>query len=216
MSEFQLFQSYNTLEEAKGLIEDLTNNEIEYEIENNSNIEFSSFSNKPIPNMVTIRIKKEDFEKVDKLIKDGKILSVNGILNDYYLFDFTDNELKEILEQPDEWSKEDYLNAREILKERGKVLSDENIRQLKINRNASLMLPEKGNLAGIIVGYSFALLGGLFGIVIGYLLLTLKKTVPDGSRVFAYNRMTRTHGGIILVIGSLSIIGWLFYKYLFF
>jgi hypothetical protein len=39
--------------------------------------------------------------------------------DDYYLFEFSDAELNEILSKPDEWGDFDYQLAQQLLRERG-------------------------------------------------------------------------------------------------
>jgi len=58
----------------------------------------------------------------------------------------------------------------------------------------------------IIVGYFLAVIGGLLGIIIGYLLMSSKKTLPNGVRVYSYNDNDRKHGKVIFIIGIIVIV----------
>jgi hypothetical protein len=64
----------------------------------------------------------------------------------------------------------------------------------------------------IIVGYITAFLGGVLGIFIGWHLLSFKKTLPDGQRVYEYDTNARKHGQKILIIGIVCLTFGLCYK----
>lgn len=59
-----------------------------------------------------------------------------------------------------------------------------------------------------VIGYLSAAPGGAGGILIGYFLMTLKKTLPDGARVHTYNCQTQKHGLYIMLIGVISTALW--------
>lgn len=60
-----------------------------------------------------------------------------------------------------------------------------------------------GKRAGwlIPVGYVFALLGGLIGIVLGAYLWRSKEKLPSGEKPFRYEASARRHGLIMLILG---------------
>ena len=90
--------------------------------------------------------------------------------------------------------------ARKILAERGKVVSDEAISAIHEERIEELKSPEPPQTSWIIIGYLFALLGGVLGIFIGWHLMTYKKTLPDGERVYDYTERDRKQGRIIFYL----------------
>jgi len=60
----------------------------------------------------------------------------------------------------------------------------------------------------LIVGYIFAILGGLIGLVIGVLLWRGQTKNPDGTKVPKYDAPSRKQGMIIAIISILSMIIW--------
>jgi hypothetical protein len=46
-----------------------------------------------------------------------------------------------------------------------------------------------------------AMAGGFFGILMGWLFSNMKKTLPNGDRVYVYNNADRIHGRRIMNIG---------------
>ena len=107
MEELIILKKISTNEEATTIIEILQKNDIEYflEKEDNEEVELSG-------DMIfglNIKVKGEDLEKAEELLKDIEEINVERLEKDYYLFAFSDSELIEILEKPDEWGHNDYL-----------------------------------------------------------------------------------------------------------
>ncbi|GAA4072242.1 hypothetical protein GCM10022389_16930 [Flavobacterium cheonanense] len=65
--------------------------------------------------------------------------------------------------------------------------------------------PEENQKPWIVAGYIFALLGGFFGIIIGYVLMRSKKNLPNGQRVYSYNTNDRQQGKMIFYIGIILL-----------
>ena len=116
------------------------------------------------------------------------------------MFDFTNEELYDILLKSDEWNKFDYILAQKILKEREKPIDEDLIESLKKQRIEELARPEGNQKPWIIAGYLFALLGGFLGIIIGYFLWTSKKTLPNGQKVYSYSKKDRTQEKYIFFV----------------
>jgi hypothetical protein len=62
---------------------------------------------------------------------------------------------------------------------------------------------QRANTWLIVVGWIFAVLGGLIGIGIGAYLAFAKTTGLDGNRVFKYEEESRRHGIPMLIVASL-------------
>lgn len=159
-----------------------------------------------------VKIKSEDFEKVNQLQKDFEGKNIEGVEKDYYLFSFTDDELMEVLTKADEWSAFDVVLARKILTERGKNISDADLTAIHEKRIEELKEPETGQPTWIILGYILALMGGVLGLFIGWHLKTHKKTLPDGQKVYAYTEQDRWHGKVIFYLAIAGTIVGIIYK----
>src|SRR5690606_22574962 len=133
---------------------------------------------------------------------------LNAVDQDHYLFDFTEEELRDILLKSDEWSKYDYLLAQKILRDRGHKIDTETINVLKEKRIEDLAKPDKNKKLSILAGYVFAIFGGLIAIFIGWHLFSHKKTLPNGGQVYSYSEQDRKQGRIILILGTVSAIIW--------
>jgi hypothetical protein len=178
---------------------------IEYEVQEAGSTFDPGFRSNDLKKEYSVKINSDDFERVNQLLNDQEVENVNHADATHYLFAFTDAELLEVLSKPDEWSPFDYQLARKILTERGVAINDRLLTDLKTERLEELKKPEPPQSGWIIIGYVFALAGGVFGIFIGWYLATYKKTLPDGEKVFAYNDNDRRQGTWIMYI-SIAIL----------
>jgi hypothetical protein len=153
-----------------------------------------------------VKVKSEDFEAVNELLKENEVKNIEGIEDDYYLYEFTDEELMEILVKADEWSALDYMLAQKILAKRGKNITEKDIAAIKEKRLAELKTAEPPQTTWIILGYIFAFIGGILGLFIGWHLKSHKKTLPDGERIYAYTENDRWHGRVIFYLSIVGVI----------
>ena len=201
MSEFITYEKFATLSELKEFVELLQANDIKYELEEDVQLFDASFANIQHHRDYRIQLLPDDFERVNEIRNNVAISELDLVDSDYYLFDFTNEELIDLISKQDEWSPFDFQLAQKILKDRGQEISIKEINKLKDRRIVELSEPEKHNPFWIVVGYIFAALGGLLGIIIGWYIVFSKKTLPNGQRIYTYNEADRNHGKRILIIG---------------
>ena len=188
------------------LTEILKTNGIEFEVTESSESLDSLYGDKNFSKQYFVKINGADFERVESILLNLSDKDLDTADKDHYLFGFTDEELLEIISKPDEWNKFDYQLSKKILKERGKEIDQETIDLLKKQRLNDLAKPEEGQKIWIYVGYVFALLGGLIGVVIGWHLSTYRKTLPNGQQVYGYKQADRKHGRRIWILGIIMFI----------
>lgn len=200
-NEYVIFRKFSSVEEAREMEVILNNHEIETIIGDNIPPVDVTFSGSTLLNEYEIQIKQDDFEKAEEIIQENAGDILDQIEKDHYLFDFTDEELFEILLKSDEWSAFDYTLAQRILEERGKTIDKDLLNSLKTQRLTDLAQPEGNQKSWIIGGYIFAFIGGLLGAIIGYSIWTSKKTLPNGEKVYSHSDEDRTQGKYIFYIG---------------
>jgi hypothetical protein len=211
--EFITYQKFNDPALAGQLAEQLKQHGVAYFVEEESQMFDPTFSfNNVSLKQYAVKIKSEDFEKVNQLLKADESLDVAEIGKDYYLYGFTDDELMDVIIKADEWSPFDVVLARKLLAEKGKGLTDEAITGINEKRIAELKVPDAPQTYWIVAGYFCAFCGGLLGIFIGWFLMTYKKTLPDGERVYEYRGNDRKHGRIIFYIGIVVLTVAVIYK----
>jgi len=199
------FQKFNDIELANEIAKRLKLYDIPYLIEDNKKFLESALSNYNEPD-ISIKLKPEDFSKADRALEFYYEEQLQYVDKDYYLFEFTDEELIEIISKPDEWGHFDYQLAKKILKDRGKEINPAVAELLRTQRNKELAKPIAVHRSWIFTGYFTAIFLSIIGIAIGWTLSYHKKTLPDGHRVFAYTEKDRDHGTRILLIAIISLI----------
>jgi hypothetical protein len=207
MTSYVTFQIFSSVELAKGLTDLLDSNHIPYHVEDTSAEAILMPTSSPLPE-IRVQLFQEDFERANSLLESIAIANLAHIRPDHYLLEFSDAELIEILEKPDEWNKNDVVLAQKLLKDRGQEVNPELVNELQKIRLAALATPDNVPRNRILNGYLLAIFGSPIGFLLGWDLLSRKKNLPDGRRVFAYITDDRKHGNRILILGALLTMGW--------
>lgn len=204
--EFVDFQSFDTMESARFVLTNLLDEyEIPYEVANTKTETDVFKGTVSWVHPVVIKIPQNYFEQANHLLEE-KAAESDYIPPHHYLFSFTDAELLEILQKPDEWSREDYVIAKNLLAQRGKRLSVETLNKFKAERLQTLSKPEAAEPAWIYAGFALALAGGFAGIFLGRIFYFSKKPLPNGQKVYTYDKETRHSGFLIFITG---IVVWI-------
>mgnify|MGYP000385321541 FL=1 len=129
--EYSIFKKYPTLEQATELKELLDKEGIDAVLGDNIPPVDVTFSGSTLQHEFEVRIKPSDFGKAEDLLEQQAENIIDQVDKDYYLFDFTDEELYEILLKSDEWNEFDYTLAQKILSQRGKPINKSLLNSLK-------------------------------------------------------------------------------------
>lgn len=120
--EYVIYQKFTDLQTAEAIALELTNNGIQNKLVNNVHAYVNFIGYNPIDFAVAINIMPQDIPAADKILETWYRPIVDNIEPDYYLFNFTIAELKEIIAKPYEWGLMDYqliglgiINNRKIL-----------------------------------------------------------------------------------------------------
>ncbi len=210
-SDFREFQTYASAEAAQPLLAALAQQSIDYRTSvDNGQLAFDpSFANNRLISKFIVKLRLADFERGSQVLETLNANALSQVEATHYLFSFGDEELFDIVMKPDEWSAFDVTLATQLLRQRGRDISPDTLRLLRQHRVAELAQPDKDHRAWVAGGYISALLGGLFGLMIGYQLYFHRKQLPDGRRVYAYSATDRAHGLRILALAAVSLVGWL-------
>lgn len=208
--ELLTFKRFQTAAEAKELAGLLSSKGIPAEVEDASPTFDVTFAGNEFQNQFNVKIPKQDFSRASLLLEEHYAVDLQNLPPDYYLLDFSDDELFDILANPDEWSPLDYNLARQLLAARGKQVDEEVLQALKRRRIRELAKPEERQHSWVAAGYLLALLGGLLSVFIGWYLMSHKKTLPNGERTYAHLPEDRNHGFYILLLGAVMFLVFLF------
>tara|TARA_B110000467_G_C18300798_1_gene471235 strand:- start:801 stop:1556 length:756 start_codon:yes stop_codon:yes gene_type:complete len=167
-SAFKLFQTLHVKEEILDLNELLNKKGIETKLVNSSLGITGGAEALGASSVVTyaLHIKDDDFKIANKLLEEEAIKQVDSISKDHYLYGFTDEELYDILQNQNEWNHLDYALAKKILKERGKEINTEDLKQIIDERETKLRNKSESPNYVIFIGYTSAIGIPLLGIFI--------------------------------------------------
>ncbi len=206
---FEFYRDFLNLGEANAFVELLDANNIEHSLETSDTvIDKAIVGNGFIPKAV-LKIKNEDFQKVNGLIAYEIGRGEYADYADHYLNEFETEELRAIFEKPENWTPEDAAIARILLRERGVEISTEAIKAKKQARLEEIRKGERGNrlsMALYAFGVAFGLILNLFllmaGIGMAYYYAFGKATDMVGQKYFVYDESTRKIGKVILYAGG--------------
>jgi len=213
--ELSTYRKFIYKDDALEVIQLLEQNQIDYELKDNSSRLDASFGADDNTAEFELKIHKDDFQKVEKLEEDLVKSTLDSVQEDYFLFEYSDEELIEIVIKKDEWNKFDYLLAQKILKERGKEINPELLKVINKQRVKDLAIEEPNPKWLIFAGYFFALLGGYIGVFIGLYIMKYKKALPNGDKMYAYNKEVRKQGQNVLICSVIGAVFWLIVKFLY-
>jgi hypothetical protein len=209
MSQVAAFEKFFSPEQAEPVLAILKEHNVSFEFLKIGKVVDAVIAGETLNYNYELKIARNQFEYVNQLLLDKIQINIDDVDPEYYLFSFTDNELMDILRKPDEWGRQDYIIARQLLGSRGVQYSDVELTNLKSERLQVLARPEKEGKAWIYAGYFFSAFGGFFGVIIGLALWQSTKVLPNGDKVYTYDQKTRNKGRLIvlvsLIVFALSI-----------
>jgi hypothetical protein len=206
MEDLVTLKKFNTYIEAAGVVELLDKNNISYKIEKTENTGEVVFAGNTLDEELHVKVKPEDYEAAQQLLEELEEIDAEKLQKDYYLFEFTDKELIEILERPDEWSLNDYNWAQEILKQRGKEVAKSQLEDWKKKRLDFLSQPESVKSSYIRNAYLFCILGGIIGFFMGRHVHIFQKLLPNGQKVYAFDEKSRNKGKKVEMTGLVCFV----------
>ncbi len=200
-TEFVTFQLFHNRQVAEEMGSVLAKEGIPFEVVESKRYFDPSFAFNKVDPEINLKLRSEDFTRARKSLEGVYAKMLEEVDPNYYLFGFKDEELMEIIRKPDEWGIFDHALAKKILADRGIPVPETEEKQVISNRIDELRKPESVDPVWIGIGYLAAIAGGFFGIIMGWLFYTMKKTLPNGERVFVYRTDDRVHGRRIMNIG---------------
>ena len=206
---FLAFKKYNDIGLATDIGEYLKSEGVEYIVEDHRPSIDPMVTGDALNMDIFLKIKGPDFIKAQGLLDQYYKETIAAVEDDYYLFEFSDEELLGIISKPDEWGEFDYQLAQKILADRGKEIKPETIESLHENRIKELSKSETEANWLIYKGYLYAALGGIMAVFYGYNLANSKKTMRNGEQFYTYNQQVRKHGERIVAVGIIGTLFWI-------
>ncbi|QDA59553.1 hypothetical protein [Hymenobacter jejuensis] len=205
MDELVTIQSFPTLEQTADITTVLAEYGIPFHLDNTRLVPANVLMQREIVEEVRVQVRRADLAHVRALLEEHAEATLADPPADYYLYTFTDQELLDILARPDEWSPNDYVWARRLLRTRGRGVPARETEIMRAHRTQQLARPHDASSKHLALGYALALLGGVIGIGIGWGLRASTVLLPDGRRVPQYSHESRRHGLFIMILGSVML-----------
>lgn len=197
-------KTFNNEEDYFEFLTLLKSNSINFETEV-LNTTIDSVFMRPIDKVFKVNIATKEISKVEEILNNEALEAIENVDKTHYLFDFSSKELREILENQDDWSPFDYQLAKKILLERDEYLDENYLNTIELERIEKQYQQEKTPTDLILAGFIFCLLGGVIGIAIGLYILTSKKILRNGDKIFAFAINDRKKAVWMIGIGILII-----------
>ena len=217
-NETSSFRKLPTREAAEALQELLLQNGIEAYVSDDENEFERLYLGSLTKSFYEVQIAPADFPKANQVVAEAELDEVASVDKSYYLYDYPNQELLEVIEKYDEWSAFDVEVAKKILGERGTPMDENALSSMKYKRLDELAQPEKVGTGWLAAGYIAAFTGGILGLIFGYTIMKATKVLPDGNKVYTYTSKDRAHGKTIFYIGliilPLALIGVMMRSYI--
>jgi len=206
---FLTFQKFNDPGLADSICELLRSQCIDCRVANEAPTFDVSCANNKIDPTYHLKVPSGDFVRAHAALEAYYARQLNTLDPDYYLFAFSDDELLDIIQHPDEWGALDYALAKHLLAQQGKPVTPEQEAATQEHRLAELSKTEPAHTQWIFFAYLLAVVFGLGGFFLGYAMAFSKKNLPNGQQVFVYSPGDRRHGRRVMVISAITFFYWL-------
>lgn len=220
-TQFAVYDQFHSQKDAKSLIALLKSNNIPHEVEVPRQLVDTVLGGEAHAPKVFVKVYPHDFQRVNhlvesdmlRLIHDGKI-----DLKKHFLYDYTDDELIDVLSKPDEWNFDTTIIAKHLLQSRGIELDAQKIKGLQEKRLNEIRKPRQGNKGWLVALSMLSVFGCLFLLwwFVGYLAnLAIcfgmsyyfwmdVTTDPNGGKFYTFDRQTRNWGKALFMLTIVS------------
>lgn len=202
---FLTYQKFTHQSEAEEVVALLSDAEIPFELEGTKPPFDPTFAFTSYEPEVELKIKPGDFERTEILLNKHYQKMTESVPSDYYLFNFSDEELRGVVSTKDEWGHFDYVLAKKLLAERGAAISTEHENEIASRRLDELRKPSRLGVYWIVAGYVLAVVGSLIGFFMALTIKVFRKTLPNGKLVPAYDNYSRNHATVMIFISSILL-----------
>lgn len=199
---FRFFPSREVAEECQFL---LRNNGVDSILVEDSGDLAKEFLGDSPHHKFELLIDESKREIAELLLMDMAMEELENIDRSHFLFDFSDEELMDVLVEKHEWNEVDVLLSQKILQERGVVVQEEELQVLREKRLNELAKPESKQTGWVIAGYIAIVIAPFVGAILGFALSKSQKRLPNGVKVPRYSTSVQKHGDFIGFTSVISL-----------
>ncbi|MCB0661259.1 MAG: hypothetical protein KDC24_00860 [Saprospiraceae bacterium] len=165
-----------------------------------------------------LKIRSADFARANRIWEEV-VRQHPAIPEDHYLYDFSTQELLNVVQDPQSWSLEDVVNAKMILEREGIPLDEEFLQAQQLERLEKLKAGKSPGQNWIKIYFAMAIFGPFIHIILTLAALGMglfywkDKTISErGEKFFTFNRKGRTLGKWLFFASWLALISFVVFK----
>ena len=193
------YKSFESVGLAQLLTELLDESKTYYEL-HNSEGKIEGFDPSQPHGVIEVWIAEDQFDYIDDLIEEKVNSELDTVADDYFIFEFSNDELRNVLINAHEWSPLDLALANKLLKERGEPFDKEELEKIREENIAESALARNISKGRKITGLIVAFLFPLIGIITALIYLLASKEDLSGKKVPKYGEPTKKHGKIVIIV----------------
>ena len=204
-TDFFVFKKFPSVDSSREIINLLEANNIECHFHDDTLVYIKTINN-TVELGCTLSIKSQDFDKANSVLEKYYLNEIETVDKSYYLYEFTNDELIQIMDKPFDWGEFDFHLSKIILKERGIEISDDYIEEQKKQKIKELSKIEKVPTYSLVMGYVCSFFVPPYSILKGILILHNGNILPNGKKVYSHSESDRKHAKTFLTIGIIVLI----------
>jgi hypothetical protein len=213
---FETYQTFMSLEQAMEVVELLKEARIPYSLEKPVQLVDSVFTGAMLLPAAVLRIPGNYFSQLNELLENNASNNIASGVYDasHYLYDFSDEELIDVITQVEEWHPNDIILAKIILKNRGINITDSDISQRRKRHLTDLRKPKKGKPVLMIITFAACFIGAFMftwlilalSLGMGYYYWKDTTIDPEGKKFWTFDTETRYIGILMMVLSVLGLV----------
>ena len=166
MENFIEYQRFPTIESAVELIDILEENDISYRINDSlGSFDIAASSMSPFDKQVVVFIEEDNFEEVNLLFINDNSPKEDNADNDHYLYTFSDEDIIEVIANPEDWAELEVTLAKQIANQRDLKITAAAIKSARKEKMEEQFKVIQETQATVSAGYSWFLWIGILSII---------------------------------------------------
>jgi hypothetical protein len=206
MLQYATYTRFYSPDDAQFLVTLLQRHNIPYALEHEVNQLDKVYIGEQVEAMFALQIPNEKFNYVNSLLAEQAKFDMAHPGFEHLMQTYSVSELQEILHNPGGWNAYDLQVATSILSEK----LEAHVTLPSIHTDS--FKPVRLELIWILLGYIVSLLGisyffflAIAGFLSGLVVNQAKKTLKDGTTVKMYDKWSRMHGRIIMILSAVCL-----------